>query len=609
MERGGPVGDGTAAFLGVERSASGRRWRLRGFADDGAATAIANQLPVPEILARLMSQRGVGLEEATRFLSPRLRDQLPDPAHLKDMDRAVERLVRAIRDNERIVVFGDYDVDGATSTALLLRFFAAVGAEGGLYVPDRMREGYGPNAAALLKLKEEGARLVITVDCGTTAHDALDAARTAGLDLIVIDHHVAEPLLPSAVAVVNPNRLDESSAHGHLAAVGVAFLLAVAANRALRDAGWYRTRPEPDLLQWLDLVALGTVCDVVPLTGLNRALVAQGLKVAARRGNPGMAALAALAQTNGRAEPIDAYQLGYVLGPRVNAGGRVGAADLGARLLSTDDPIRAAEWARHLDAYNKERREIEAQTLAEAIELVEKQNAESPVLIFAAAEGWHPGVIGIVAARLKERYGRPACVVALADGIGKGSGRSVPGLALGSAVIAARQAGLLINGGGHAMAAGFTVAADKLLDLREFLAARLNDGLDHALLMPELAIDAALAPEAAQGDLLAQIELLAPFGSANPEPRFAFARVRPQYVEPVGTGHLRLRVADALGQGSPLSAIAFRAADTPVGRLIAETKGCAIHLAGHLRRDTWRGGDAVQLIIDDAAPVLEASHG
>ncbi|HTQ32790.1 MAG TPA: single-stranded-DNA-specific exonuclease RecJ [Stellaceae bacterium] len=603
------MGDGTAAFLGVERSASGRRWRLRGFADDGAATAIANQLPVPEILARLMSQRGVGLEEATRFLSPRLRDQLPDPAHLKDMDRAVERLVRAIRDNERIVVFGDYDVDGATSTALLLRFFAAVGAEGGLYVPDRMREGYGPNAAALLKLKEEGARLVITVDCGTTAHDALDAARTAGLDLIVIDHHVAEPLLPSAVAVVNPNRLDESSAHGHLAAVGVAFLLAVAANRALRDAGWYRTRPEPDLLQWLDLVALGTVCDVVPLTGLNRALVAQGLKVAARRGNPGMAALAALAQTNGRAEPIDAYQLGYVLGPRVNAGGRVGAADLGARLLSTDDPIRAAEWARHLDAYNKERREIEAQTLAEAIELVEKQNAESPVLIFAAAEGWHPGVIGIVAARLKERYGRPACVVALADGIGKGSGRSVPGLALGSAVIAARQAGLLINGGGHAMAAGFTVAADKLLDLREFLAARLNDGLDHALLMPELAIDAALAPEAAQGDLLAQIELLAPFGSANPEPRFAFARVRPQYVEPVGTGHLRLRVADALGQGSPLSAIAFRAADTPVGRLIAETKGCAIHLAGHLRRDTWRGGDAVQLIIDDAAPVLEASHG
>jgi single-stranded-DNA-specific exonuclease len=597
--KGRRLGD-QAAFLGVERSASGRRWRLRGVADDGAAAAISAQLAVSDILARLLTQRGVGLEEAARFLSPRLRDQLPDPAHLKDMDRAVERLVRAIRDGEKIVVYGDYDVDGATSAALLLRFFAAVRAAGGLYVPDRMREGYGPNAPALLKLKAEGAGLVVTVDCGTTAHDALDAAKTAGLDLIVIDHHVAEPLLPSAVAVVNPNRLDEASAHGHLAAVGVAFLLAVATNRALREAGWYRTRPEPDLLQWLDLVALGTVCDVVPLTGLNRALVTQGLKVAARGANPGMAALAAVAQTNGRAAAIDAYQLGFVLGPRVNAGGRVGEADLGARLLSTDDPARAAEWAQHLDAYNKERREIEAQTLAAAIELVERQNAESPVLVFAAAEGWHPGVIGIVASRLKERYGRPAIVVALADGIGKGSGRSVPGLALGSAVIAARQAGLLINGGGHAMAAGFTVAADRLIDLQDFLTERLNDGLDHALLVPELAIDAALSAEAAQGGLVAQLDALAPFGAANPEPRFAFPTVRAQYVEVVGTGHLRLRIADALGGGT-LSAIAFRAAETPVGKLIAEAKGRAIHIAGHLRRDTYRGGDAVQLVVDDAA--------
>lgn len=589
-----------AAYLGVERSASGRRWRLRGAADDGAAAAIAAQLAVPDILARLLTQRGVGLEEAARFLAPRLRDQLPDPAHLKDMDRAVARLVRAIREGEKIVVYGDYDVDGATSAALLLRFLAAVGAEGGLYVPDRMREGYGPNEPALLKLKEQGAGLVVTVDCGTTAHDALEAAKTARLDLIVIDHHVAEPLLPSAVAVVNPNRLDEASAHGHLAAVGVAFLLAVAANRALREAGWYRTRPEPDLLQWLDLVALGTVCDVVPLTGLNRALVAQGLKVAARGANPGLAALAAVSRTTGRPAAVDAYQLGFVLGPRVNAGGRVGAADLGARLLSTDDPARAAEWARHLDAYNKERREIEAQTLAAAIEFVDRQNAEHPVLVFAAAEGWHPGVIGIVASRLKERYGRPAIVVALADGIGKGSGRSVPGLALGSAVIAARQAGLLINGGGHAMAAGFTVTADKLIELQEFLAERLNDGLDHARLVPELAIDAALSAEAAQAHLIAQLDALAPFGAANPEPRFAFPRVRAQYVKAVGTGHLKLRVADALGGGA-LNAIAFRAAETPVGKLIAEAKGRALHIAGHLRRDDYRGGDAVQLVVDDAA--------
>jgi single-stranded-DNA-specific exonuclease len=595
------VGD-DAAFLGVERSASGRRWRLRHAANDGVAAAIATQLAVPEILARLLSQRGVGLEEAARFLSPRLRDQLPDPAYLKDMGRAVERLVRAVRDNEKIVVFGDYDVDGATSAALLLRFFAAVGAQGALYVPDRMREGYGPNAPALLRLKEEGAGIVICVDCGTTAHEALEAAKAAGLDVIVIDHHVAEPLLPSAVAVVNPNRLDEASAHGNLAAVGVAFLLAVAANRALRDAGWYRARAEPDLLQWLDLVALGTVCDVVPLTGLNRALVAQGLKVAQRGANPGMAALAALGAAPGRIEPINAYQLGFVLGPRVNAGGRVGGADLGARLLTTDDPALAAELAQRLDGYNKERREIEAQTLAAAIELVERQNTDSPVLVFAASEGWHPGVIGIVAARLRERYERPACVVALADGIGRGSGRSIPGLALGSAVIAARQAGLLINGGGHAMAAGFTVAADKLVELGEFLAERLNDGLDRSILVPELAIDAALSAAAAQGDLVAQLEGLAPFGSANPEPRFAFPAVRAAYVEPVGTGHLRLRVADALG-GAPLNGIAFRAADTPVGKLLVEAKGRAIHLAGHLRRDTWRGGDAVQLVLDDAATV------
>jgi single-stranded-DNA-specific exonuclease len=595
------VGDG-AAFLGVERSAGGKRWRLRGVADDGAAAAMATCHAIPEIVARLLAQRGVALELAAQFLAPRLRDQLPDPAHLRDMDRAVERLVRAIRDGEKIVVFGDYDVDGATSAALLLRFFAAVGAQGSVYVPDRMREGYGPNAPALLKLKEEGAGLVITVDCGTTAHEALEAARAAGLDLIVIDHHVAEPLLPFAIAVVNPNRLDEDSAHGNLAAVGVAFLLAVAANRALRDAGWYRTRPEPDLLQWLDLVALGTVCDVVPLTGLNRALVAQGLKVLRRGANPGMAALASVAAADGRPATLDAYHLGFVLGPRVNAGGRIGAADLGARLLSTDDPVLAAELAQRLDGYNRERREIESATLAAAIEAVERRNSHSPALVFAAAEGWHPGVIGIVAARLRERYERPACVVALAGGIGKGSGRSVPGLALGPAVIAARQAGLLINGGGHAMAAGFTVAADRLPELEEFLAARLGDGLGEGTLVPELAIDAALSAMAAQGELIGQLDALAPFGSANPEPRFAFPRVVSGYVEAVGTGHLKLRVTDATG-GTQLNAIAFRAADGPLGRLLTEAKGRAIHLAGHLRRDTWRGGDAVQLVIDDAASV------
>src|SRR5437870_2707699 len=410
------LGGATAPFLGVERSVCGRRWRTRE-PDPGLAAAIAQRHGLPEIVGRLLAQRGIGIDEASGFLAPRLRDQLPDPLHLRDMDRAVARLLRAVRDAEPIVVFGDYDVDGATSAALLLRFFAAVGARASVYVPDRMREGYGPNAPALLRLKSDGAAVVVTVDCGATAHEPLAAAAEAGLDVIVIDHHVTEPLLPRALALVNPNRLDETSPHGALAAVGVAFLLVVALNRALREAGWYGGRAEPDLLQWLDLVALGTVCDVVPLTGVNRALVAQGIKVARRGENPGLRALAAVGRVN---SPIDAYHLGFVLGPRVNAGGRVGASDLGARLLATDDPVLAAELATRLDGYNRERREIEARTLESAIAQVESAPQASS-LVFAAADGWHPGVIGIVAARLKERYERPACVVALADGIGRGS--------------------------------------------------------------------------------------------------------------------------------------------------------------------------------------------
>src|SRR6266850_7121896 len=489
---------GAATFLGVERSICGRRWRLRS-GDMPEAQIIAERLALPEIVGRLLAQRGIDCNHAPGFLAPRLRDQLPDPSHLRDMDAAVERLVRAVRDGETIALFGDYDVDGATSAALLTRFFAATGTPTRIYVPDRLREGYGPNTPALLRLHEEGVRVVVTVDCGTTAHLPLAEAAAAGLEVIVIDHHVAEPLLPAAIAIVNPNRLDEESPHRSLAAVGVAFLLVVAVNRALRQAGWYaRGRAEPDLMGWLDLVALGTVCDVVPLFGINRALVAQGIKVARRNANPGLAALAAVA---GVSEPLDAYHLGFLLGPRVNAGGRVGAADLGARLLATDDPTLAAELATRLDGYNSERREIEARTLEAAIEAVEA-GPQSPALVFVAAEGWHPGVIGIVAARLKERYQRPACVVALEGGIGKGSGRSVPGVALGPAVIAARQAGLLVNGGGHAMAAGFTVAADKLEALRVFLAERLGDGRGGERLKPELAIDGALSATGAVAGLI-----------------------------------------------------------------------------------------------------------
>jgi single-stranded-DNA-specific exonuclease len=593
----------TAAFLGVARSVCGRRWRARA-ADNGDAALIAERLGLPEIVARLLAQRGIGVAEAPGFLAPRLRDLLPDPAHLRDMEPAVTRLVRAIQGGERVVVFGDYDVDGATSAALLLRFFATVGGAASVYVPDRLREGYGPNAPALMRLKAEGAAVVVTVDCGATAHDALAAAADAGLEVIVVDHHVSEPLLPRALAVINPNRLDDDSPHGALAAVGVAFLLVVALNRALRDAGWYSARPEPDLLQWLDLVALGTVCDVVPLTGVNRALVAQGIKVARGAANPGMRALALVGGVN---SPIDAYHLGFVLGPRVNAGGRVGAADLGARLLATDDPMLAAELAQRLDGYNSERREIEARTLEAAIAAVEA-GPQSLALVFVAAEGWHPGVIGIVAARLKERYERPACVVALAEGIGRGSGRSVPGVALGPAVIAARQAGLLVSGGGHAMAAGFTVAADQVEALRDFLAERLGDGRDGERPVPELAIDGALSAAGAVGGLIDHLDALAPFGAANPEPRFAFPGLQVAHVEPVGTGHLRCTLADPIGFGevigpARLKAIAFRVAETPLGAFLGAARGRAIHVAGHLRRDAYRGGDAVQLIIDDAAPM------
>src|ERR1051325_186432 len=526
------LGVPAAAFLGVERSICGKRWRERA-AEIGEASAIAAQHGVPEIVGRLLAQRGIGTAEAPLFLAPRLREQLPDPAHLHDMAPAVERLIRAIRGEEPIVVFGDYDVDGATSAALLLRFFAAIGARASVYVPDRMREGYGPNAPALFRLKSEGAAVVVTVDCGATAHEPLAAAAEAGLDVIIVDHHVTEPRLPPALAQINPNRLDDDSPHGVLAAVGVAFLLVVALNRALREAGWYRDRAEPDLLQWLDLVALGTVCDVVPLSGINRALVSQGLRVMRRAANPGMQALAAVA---GKTGPLDAYQLGFVLGPRVNAGGRVGAADLGARLLSTDDPALAAELAQRLDAYNRERREIEAQTLKAAIAQVETA-PQSPALVFAAAAGWHPGVIGIVAARLKERYERPACVVALADGFGRGSGRSVPGVALGPAVIAARQAGLLVNGGDHAMAAGFTVAEDQLGALRDFLVERLGDGLVQERLLPPPGPESPLSVAGGQSGVIDHIAALAPFGAANPEPRIAFPGVQLAFVAPVGTRH------------------------------------------------------------------------
>ena len=583
------------AVLGVERSLSGRRWRQRA-ADDRLGLTLAQRLGVPEILGRVLAGRGVEPESAERFLNPTLREQLPDPSAFKDMDAAVARLLRAIKAGELIALFGDYDVDGATSAALLRRFLEAVGARVVVYVPDRLKEGYGPNAPALCKLKSEGVAVAVTVDCGITAHAPLAAAAEAGLDVIVIDHHLGEPNLPQAVAVVNPNRFDEQSPHGMLAAVGVAFLLAVGLNRALRREGWYACRPEPDLTALLDLVALGTICDVVPLTGVNRALVLQGLKVMQRLRNTGIAALASVA---GLGERLDTYHAGFILGPRVNAGGRVGRADAGTRLLSTEDASEARALAEALDAWNAERREIEARVLEEAIAAVERVGTSLPI-VFVAREGWHPGVIGIVAGRLKDRFNRPACVVALDGDMGKGSGRSVAGFALGAAVIAARQAGLLLNGGGHAMAAGFTVAEQNLGALRDFLAARVAAEAGVNGLVPELGVDGALMPAAATPEFVTLLERLAPFGAGNAEPRFALPALRVMRADLVGNAHVRVILGEATG-GQRLKAIAFRSLDTELGRALLAGRGQAFHLAGHLRADTWNGRNEVQLLIDDAA--------
>jgi single-stranded-DNA-specific exonuclease len=590
----------TAPFLNIAESITGKQWVARA-ADDRMGWALTQGFGLPEIVGRVLAARGVTPETCEAFLSPTLKTLMPDPSDLRDMDRAAERIARAVIDGEPVAVFGDYDVDGATSTALWRRFFRALGRDLVVYIPDRVAEGYGPNAPALRKLAQQGIRLVVTVDCGTTAFAALEAARDAGLDLIVLDHHVAESRLPPALAIVNPNRLDEGEDYRTLCAAGVCFLTVVAVNRELRKAGFHAGRSEPNPMDWLDLVALGTVCDVVPLVGLNRAFAAQGFKVMAKRGNPGLAALADIA---GIKEKPDAYHAGYVLGPRVNAGGRVGGADLGARLLSTDDPMEAMDLARRLEGHNAERREVEQVVLEEATAQVEAEADARDSLIFAVGEGWHPGVVGIVASRLKERYARPACVVALETGengqaIGKASGRSVRGVDLGAAVIAARQAGLLLAGGGHRMAAGFTVAADKIGELRAFLAERIAQQADGGPVLPTLDLDGALSVPGASLDLVATLDRIAPFGTGNPEPRFAIADARIVRADVVGTNHVRCILTGS--GGGRLKAIAFRALDSELGQALLRSGGAPLHLAGTLRADRWNGAEGVQLFIEDAA--------
>ena len=581
------------AALAVERSLAGRRWRLR-TSDERLARALSQRFALPDLIGRILAARGVGLEGAEDFLNPKLRVLLPDPSSLKDMDRAAERIVGSVLRAEPVAVFADYDVDGAASAALLHRFLAHAGRPPRLYVPDRLTEGYGPNEAALTRLRQEGARLVVTVDCGTTAFDPLSAAAGHGLDVVVLDHHVPDARLPPAVAVVNPNRIDEPGGLAQLSACGVAFLTAVAVNRLLRKRGHYRGTAEPDLLRLLDLVMLATVCDVVPLTGLNRAFVAQGLKVLNARSNQGLVALAERSALNG---PLDPYHVGFVLGPRINAGGRVGRSDLGARLLSTDDATEAARIAAVLDAHNEDRKAVEAAVLAAASAQIDDGTAD-PVIV-VAGDGWHPGVLGIVAGRLRERCDRPVCVVAIDGDVGKASGRSVPGFNLGAAVSEARRAGLLIAGGGHPMAAGFTVRRDRLDALRTFLREHMR-ALPSELPAPTLHLDGAIQPAAATPHLAQTLATLAPFGPGNPEPRLALANVRVVAAAVVGSNHVRCRLVGT--EGRSLKAIAFRALDTPLGAGLLRGDGAPLHVAGCLRLDRWNGAVEAQFHIQDGAP-------
>ncbi|MEE8393924.1 MAG: single-stranded-DNA-specific exonuclease RecJ [Rhodospirillales bacterium] len=585
-------------FLGVKRSLNGRRWLVRE-TDDRTSLALAQRLEVPEIVGRVLSARGVGLDEAEAFLNPTLKHTLFDPNRLKGMEEACERLASAVMQGESIAIFGDYDVDGATSSALLSRFLRAIGCIARIYIPDRMSEGYGPNEKALLKLKSEGISLVVTVDCGTTAFAPLKAAAEAGLDVIVVDHHEAEAKLPEAVAVINPKRLDDTGDYVQLAAVGVSFLLVVGLNRTLRQAGWYATRPEPDIMQWLDLVALGTVCDMVALTGVNRALVTQGLKVMAGRSNPG---IRALADVSGITEKPGTYHAGFVLGPRINAGGRIGESGLGARLLATDDEAEAFEIAEKLDELNRQRREIENGVLRMATDQIEGlgEEARNGPLVLASGEGWHAGVVGIVASRLKERFNRPACVISLEGSTGHGSGRSITGVDLGSMIIAARQAGIIVDGGGHAMAAGFTVERRRIDELQAFLSERMAARIADAGIVPSLYIDGGLKVAGASMELASVLEMLEPFGSGNSEPRFAVTGARLAYAAVAGDNHLRCTMEGE--DGSRLDGIAFRCLDRELGQALRNHDGAPFHIAGRLRVNTWRGRSAPQLIIDDAAP-------
>ena len=576
------------AFLGVDQSLTGRRWLGPSVEVSRAADAMAQHTALPQALCQVLARLGVDQIEASTYLAPTLRDLMPDPRSLRDMDRAAERLVLAVNKRERIAIFADYDVDGGSSAALLLTWLRHFQLKATLYVPDRIDEGYGPNEAAMADLAKSHD-LIVCVDCGTLSHGPIAAA--TGADVVVLDHHLATETLPEAHAIVNPNRQDETGELAHLCAAGVVFMLLVECGRALRS----QNTSGPDLMGFLDLVALATVADVAPLVGLNRAFVRQGLKVMARRERAGLSALCDLARMD--SAPA-VYHLGYVLGPRINAGGRIGQADLGARLLSTTDKAEADALAERLEALNADRRAIEESVRAAALFQAEERGLDAP-LVWAAGPDWHPGVVGIVAARLKEASNRPSIVIGLENGIGKGSGRSVSGIDLGAPIQRLASEGLLVKGGGHKMAAGLTVAEDKIeaamARLSELLARQGADTLGVA----DLRVDGTLMPGAATVELVEQMETAGPFGAGAPGPRFAFADCRILNSRRVGDGHLKVTFGET--GGARLDSIAFNAFEKGIGEALANAGPERFHLAGRLDINTWQGRRSVQLRLEDAA--------
>lgn len=575
------------AFLGVARSATGRRWIGPEPRQSRLAQAIAQASGIHPAVAAVLARRNVPPGEAQAYLAPSLRDLMPNPSQLRDMDRAAARLVEAVRGRQRIAIFADYDVDGGASAALLIDWLAGLGLPARLYIPDRIDEGYGPNVPAMRALGAEHD-LILCVDCGTLSFEPIAAA---ACDVVVVDHHLAGETLPEALAVVNPNRQDDETGLGYLCAAGVVFLLLVAANRLLRAEGG----AGPDLMGLLDLVALATVADVAPLTGLNRAFTRQGLRIMAQRGRPGIEALSRIAGAKGAPTP---YTLGFVLGPRVNAGGRIGAADLGARLLATRDPDEAEALAERLHRLNAERRDIEAAVLAEAEAQVAARGETGAPLVWAAGEGWHPGVVGIVAARLKEAHGRPAVVIGFDGAEGKGSARSVAGVDLGSAVARLMREGLIAKGGGHRMAAGLSLAPEQLAPAMERLGALLAAAGAGETEARDLEVEGLLAASAATPELASLIAAAGPYGAGSPAPRFVLAETRLASLRRIGDGHLALRLGEAGGQ---VEAMLFRAFVTPLGQLLEGSVGARLHFAGRLERDDWGGRARAKLHVEDAA--------